>query len=128
VFYIVSELNSKVLDIRGGSSSPGTQVIMWPRKHDRSPNQLWYNDEQGCIRSSLNDYALEARSQGDGAVMQPFRNDPRQQWMFQGNRIVNRYNQNEVLDIERADSKDGARIISWGTNNGRNQQWRMEYA
>jgi len=60
--------------------------------------------------------------------MQPFRGDPRQQWMFQGNRIINRYNQNEVLDIERKDSKDGARVIAWGQNNGRNQQWRMEYA
>jgi len=101
---------------------------MWPRKNDRSPNQLWYNDEQGCLRSMLNDYALESRHKGDGAVMQPFRGDPRQQWMFQGNRIVNRYNQNEVLDIERADSNDGARVIAWGPNNGRNQQWRMEYA
>jgi len=124
----VSELNGKVLDINGGSSSPGTKVIMWPRKNDRSPNQLWYNDEQGCLRSMLNDYALESRNKGDGAVMQPFRGDPRQQWMFQGNRIVNRYSQNEVLDIERNDSKDGARVIAWGPNNGRNQQWRMEYA
>lgn len=123
----MSELNGKVLDIRGGNSGPGADLIMWPRKHDRSPNQLWWIDEQGCIRSMLNEFAPESRGQGQSAVMQPFRNDPRQQWMFQGNRIVNKYNPQEVLDIERADQNDGARVIVWGPNNGRNQQWRMEY-
>jgi len=123
----VSELNGKVLDVRGGNSGPGAQLIMYYRKHDRSPNQLWWLDEQGCIRSMMNDYAPESRVHGDGAHMQPFRGDARQLWMFQGNRITNKYNPNEVLDIERAEQRDEARVIAWNYNGGANQHWRMDY-
>jgi len=56
-------MHNKALDIRGGSSSPGAQVIMWPKKHGGNcMNQLWYFDEQGIIRSALNDFALTAQS------------------------------------------------------------------
>jgi len=63
-FYIVSEMHQKVLDIEGGSSSPGARVIVWPKKvsGDRQ-NQLWYFDENGIIRSALNDFALTAEGE-----------------------------------------------------------------
>ena len=63
-FYIVSDMHHKVLDIEGGSSTPGARVIVWPKKGggDRQ-NQLWYFDENGIIRSALNDFALTAEGQ-----------------------------------------------------------------
>jgi len=56
-------MHNKVLDISGGSSAPGAKVIVWPKKDggDRR-NQLWYFDENGIIRSALNDFAFTAES------------------------------------------------------------------
>jgi len=61
-FYIASDMHTKVLDIAGGSSLPEAKVIVWPKKAgiDRR-NQLWYFDENGIIRSALNDFALTAK-------------------------------------------------------------------
>ena len=59
-FYIVSDMHRKVLDVEGGSSNAGTRVIVWPKKG--GSNQLWYFDENGIIRSALNDFALSANS------------------------------------------------------------------
>jgi len=55
-------MHTKVLDIAGGSSLPEAKVIVWPKKAgiDRR-NQLWYFDENGIIRSALNDFALTAK-------------------------------------------------------------------
>jgi len=124
---IVSELNGKVLDIKGGSNASGAEVIMWPRKHDRSPNQLWYIDESGCIRSTLNDFAPEAKGQGQRVQMKPYSGKPHQQWRIEGNRIVNRINPNDCLDIERAESRDGVNVIQWNYKGSSNQHWRIEY-
>jgi hypothetical protein len=59
-FRIVSEMNCKVLDIRGGNPCSGTDVIMYPKKAGHHKNQLWYFDSQGIIRSALNDMALDS--------------------------------------------------------------------
>ena len=60
-FAIVSEMNGKVLDIKGGKATAGSEVIMWIHKSDNSPNQQWYIDHEGFIRSCLNDFALECK-------------------------------------------------------------------
>ena len=62
-FYIVSDMNGKVLDIHSGSSKPGAKVIVWPKKLGcDNINQLWYFDGNGIILSAMNHYALTARS------------------------------------------------------------------
>jgi len=127
-FQIVSEMNGKALDVKGGQGNPGAQVIMWSRKNDRSANQLWYNDQSGCIRSTLNDYALECSSKGARFTMQPFNGTDRQQWTWSGNRIINRINPNECMDIERAEDKDEATLVSWDYKGSNNQHWKMQFA
>jgi len=126
-FMIVSEMNGLVLDIRGASNMRGTEVIMWHRKFDRSPNPLWFVDEMGCIRSMLHDFAPECRGQGDRLRMEPYRGDPRQQWRIEGNRIINRVYPMECLDIERAEMREEAAVISWPYKGSINQHWRIEY-
>jgi len=62
-FHIASDMHNKVMDISGGSSSPGAHVIAWPKKADGSArNQLWYFDGNGIILSALNDFALTSKS------------------------------------------------------------------
>jgi hypothetical protein len=124
-FHIVSEMNCKVLDIKGDNATSGAQVIMFPKKGSKCPNQLWYFDEQGVIRSALNNFALEARTDGAKATMMPFTGDPHQRWMLCGNKIMK--NQIECLDIRGGSNKDGADVISWRYQGSANQHWRLEY-
>jgi len=120
-------MNGKVLDVMGGNSAPGAQLCVWFRKMEYAPNQLWYLDDMGCLRSMLNEYSIECRSQGDQAHLQPFRGDPRQQWLIQGNRVVNRMFPGECLDIARKEMRDGAQVIAWAYKGSINQHWRIEY-
>lgn len=55
----MSELNDKVLDIKGANSDSGTKVIVWGRHGDAQKNQLWYLGHEGCIRSALNHMVFE---------------------------------------------------------------------
>ena len=50
----MSRMNRKVVDIEGANPSENTKVIMYD-PHGTERNQLWYFDEQGIIRSALND-------------------------------------------------------------------------
>jgi hypothetical protein len=124
-FFIVSDMHGKVLDIEGGSSAQGAKLIVWPRKHDGSRNQLWYCDYQGVIRSALNDFALTAKHAGDRVHMTSFSNGSHQQWRLAGNRIMKN---NECLDIAGENRNDGAEVISYGYKGSANQHWHIEYA
>jgi hypothetical protein len=123
-FFIVSELHGKVLDIEGANRAPGAHVIVWPRKHD-CHNQLWYLDGQNVIRSSLNDFALDAQTDGQHVRMAPFTGKSSQRWMISGNRIVRDHK--NCLDIEGGNFGDGAKIIQWNYKGSSNQHWRIEY-
>jgi hypothetical protein len=125
-FYIRSEMHGKVLDIEGGNSGPGAKVIIWPRKPHRENNQLWYIGQDGCIHSMLNHFMLDA-SHGS-LMMQQQNGNPKQMWQFQGNRIMNRSNPNEVVDIAQNNQSDGAEVCCWSYNGGSNQHWAMDWA
>jgi len=59
-FQLASDMHGKVLDVRGANKDPGANVIVYSKNSPPSKNQLWYSDHQGFIRSSLNDFALDA--------------------------------------------------------------------
>ena len=58
-FYVVSKWNNKVLDVRGDEASAGAGLIVYDRKPVVSANQVWYEDEQGLLRSKLNGYVID---------------------------------------------------------------------
>jgi len=127
-FKIVSELNGKVLDIKRGDTNPGADVIMYQEKHGRdAKNQLWYTDDKGIIRSILNDFALEGKGKGDKIEMEPFNGSPKQMWIFDGNKIINRVNRGECLDIKSNDKSDGATVVVWDYKGKSNQHWKQDF-
>ena len=63
LFYIVSELSGKVVDIERASEDEGAKVVMWEKGHEKQPNQLWYLDSLGNIRSSLNNMVFHSKSE-----------------------------------------------------------------
>ena len=58
-FYVVSKWNNKVLDVQGDEASAGAGLIVYDRKPVVSANQVWYEDEQGLLRSKLNGYVID---------------------------------------------------------------------
>lgn len=120
-FYIVAEWNGEVLDISHDDPRPGAAVITWRRKMERCPNQLWHCDPTGVIRSAMNDFALEARA-FETFRMMPYTGQPDQQWVFAGNRIVNRARPAECLT-----DREGERPCHAKQYKGKSRQhWRVE--
>jgi len=109
--------------VKKANASPGSDVITYKRKQDRATNQLWWCDQTGFIRSAMNDYALEATGVGQNIRTMPYCGRPDQQWVFSGNKIINKVRPTECLS-----DKDMQRPIEVKAYQGKpKQHWRMEY-
>jgi len=124
-FFIVSEMNGRVLDIRGANKSAGTEIIVYDKHAQNKPNQLWTIGYDGCIRSVLNDMTFMSPKEGGELKTRQADNDPRSQWSFEGQKVVNRAG--EVLDIKGQNKENGAEVTSYKYNGGSNQHWRREF-
>lgn len=124
-FYIVSEMNGKVLDVSGGKKDEGTKVVMWDKHTPASQNQLWYLDQYGYIRSQLTDMTFTNSKAGEYLRMHTASGDPRNQWSFHGHKVGNRAG--ECLDIHKEDKDNGAEVCSFEYKDTKNQHWVQEY-
>jgi len=124
-FFIASEMNGKVLDIKGDKTAPGAEVLTYHKKSPPAKNQLWYTDPQGHIRSALNDLVFHNNTKGHGLKTENYTGDPRSQWRMDGNRILN--GAGECLDIRGASNSDGAEVCAYEYKNQKNQHWTLEY-
>jgi len=122
-FSIASEMNKKVLDIRGDNASPGAELLMYDLKSPPAKNQLWYQDQQGFILSVLNDMTFDAPEPGQPLKMQPVTGQPGSSWRFDGEKIVN--DQGLCLDIRGASSRDDAEVCAYEYKNEKNQHWHQ---
>nr|UCK81496.1 ricin lectin domain-containing protein 5 [Arenicola marina] len=123
-FYIRSHLNGKVLDVKGGSTAPGTPVIMWQRKPGAANNQLWYLGDQNVIFSTLNGMAL--KNNGTYMCLTPYDPQGNQRWALVGERIINLAHPHRCLDISGANSGDGAKVIAYDYKGSSNQHWATD--
>jgi len=123
-FYIVSKMHGKVVDIIKANKDAGAKICMYDKNSPPAKNQLWYTDPQGCIRSALNDMQFSSAKSGESLHMQQ-NSDPRSQWSFQGEKLVNRAG--EVLDIKGASDDKGAELCGYEYKNQKNQHWSQEY-
>lgn len=130
-FFVKSGLNGKVLDIEGGNGNPGAKVIMYQQNGRDAENQLWFEDCFGNIRSKLNPkLVLDGRSGTLHTTKWDDDDEPtenRTHWCIQGNKIVNRHNHDEVLDIKGRNADDGAELCVWNYHGDKNQEWHFEY-
>jgi len=124
-FYMVAELNGKVIDVEAGKAEAGARLLMWDKHSPPKKNQLWYTDSHGYIRSCLNDMAFTNTASTQVLKTQMPSGDPRSQWMFQGNKVINRAS--ECLDISRGHKDNGAEVISFQFKDSPNQHFRQEF-
>jgi len=124
-FYIVSEMNGRVLDIKGGNKSAGTHLLVYDKDPGKAANQLWHLDSQGNIRSDMNEMTFAADKDGHVLKTKFADNSIESQWKFHGNQIVNGAGKN--LDIIKGDKSNGAEVTAYHYNGAVNQHWRQEF-
>jgi len=108
---------------------PGTHVVIDKRHPGMEYSQIWYLDPEGVIRSKLTDFALEAKKRDDRVRLVPFVAAPNQQWILEGNRIVNKLVRTDCLGLRKhLILKDDADVIMSAYEGKPFQHWRMEPA
>jgi len=123
-FFITSNMHGKVVDIARGNKAGGTKICIWDKHLPPAKNQLWYTDAQGFIKSSLNDMQFTSSKSGEPLQMTPT-SDPRSQWAFQGQKVMNLAG--ECLDIRGGDDDKGTDLCGYEYKNKKNQHWTQEF-
>jgi len=128
-FYIVSEANQSVLDVRKENPKPGASVGLYKRKKQVTPNQLWYVGTDGFLRSKLNDLAISISGGDKELVTATYTGDPRQQWLIDGKKIVNKMFCTECLTIKKGlvRVKDDADVVASEYQGSPLQHWKIDY-
>ena len=131
----------KVLDVKGGSNSNGTNVQVYERNNSTAqkfifePTELvktaTYVFHSGANYGQVVD--LNNASTQDGATVTTWtsNNGGNQKWNLSGNgdgtyRISNAAN-GKVLDVSGGTVSDGTRVAQYSWHNGLNQKWYVAY-
>ena len=61
-FYIVSELNEKVVSVLNEDRQADAKVIV-EEKREGADCQLWYEGKLGHVRSKMNNFVMETKSE-----------------------------------------------------------------
>ncbi|MGW1073020.1 RICIN domain-containing protein [Streptomyces sp. NPDC002537] len=120
-FLIVSSMNNRCLDIRGGNQGNGASVAMWDC--EGSGKQRWSFSGSSLV-SDLNGRCLDvADGNGDnGAAINMWDCNGYQTWYFNGNELRHG---GKCLDISGANRWNGAAVQMWDCNGSAQQQWRV---
>lgn len=135
-FYIESIMNGYVLDIRGGSTQPGSHIIAYPKNKPQSNNQLWTFTKEGFIISKLNGNVIDIEgacsAPGTQLISHPQKagGTANQQWRLSLDGFIYSTLNNYVMDIKGASESAGTDVISYpekrsGTTN---QRWKIVQA
>jgi endoglucanase len=135
-YYRITNRNSgQALDVNGGATTNGAQVIQWP--WNGGNNQQWQVIDNGggyyrlLNRNSGQALDVNGGSTANGAnvIQWPWNGGTNQQWQIIDNgggyyRIINR-NSGQALDVNGGSTSNGANVIQWPWNGGNNQQWQL---
>ena len=131
----------KVLDVKGGSNSNGTNVQVYERNNSTAQKFIFeptdlvktatYVFHSGANYGQVVD--LNNASTQDGATVTTWtsNNGGNQKWNLSGNgdgtyRISNAAN-GKVLDVSGGTVSDGTRVAQYSWHNGLNQKWYVAY-
>lgn len=121
--YIKNVATGKALDVADCNSSAGANVVMWD--FNGGDNQTWYEDNNGAIRSKLNDFAIDVS--GGSAQLYPFNGSGSQMWCKSGQAILNRFDAGQCIDVKDNSDDNGAELCQWGYKGSDNQHFDFEY-
>jgi O-glycosyl hydrolase len=133
-YEIVNNNSGQLLDVSGGSTTAGANVIQWTS--NGGTNQQWSlvpvnGYEQLVNRNSgqLLDVSNASTTAGANVIQWTNNGGANQQWSLVAvgggvYEIVNRHSR-MVLDVSGGSTTAGASVIQWTNNGGTNQQWSL---
>ncbi|KAI8978950.1 ricin B lectin domain-containing protein [Pilobolus umbonatus] len=136
LYYIKSQFNGLVLDIEGGSTEDGAQLIVWHQKHSGCNNQLW-RIEDGYIINAKSAKVLDisggTMDSGNDIIQYSQKltqQAANQRWQIDDEGyIACSVRSDLVLDIAGRNDEPGAKVILYERRWGEvasNQKWILE--
>ena len=134
-YKILNRNSSKTLDVSGGSTSNGGNIIQWD--YSGGANQQWAITSTGdgyfSVMNKNSGKALDVNQgsvvAGTGIIQWDYSGNSNQQWRIYdiGFGYYKLYNKNsmQALDVNGGSADNGAPIIQWYWNCGGNQQWQV---
>ena len=133
-YTLTNQASSLVLDDPGYSTISGQGIIQWDT--NGGPNQRWHfafqNNGAYTIKNVVSGLYLTdpdgASSQGVKLQQQTSTGDASQLWVLTAsgsNFVIHNKAGNLVIDDPASSTAQGAGIILWGQNGGRNQSWSI---
>ncbi|MEZ4542238.1 MAG: RICIN domain-containing protein, partial [Chloroflexota bacterium] len=126
------------LDVTGGSTAGGAQIIQWP--YHGGDNQLFHLEplDDGSYRlvavhsGKVLDVTAASTENGAKVIQWDWHGGPNQRFEIQatggGYYRVTAKHSGLVLDVSGASRDGGAHIIQWPSHGGANQQWKLARA
>ena len=135
-FYKILNRNSnKALDVNGGSTSNGGNIIQWD--YSGGANQQWGITSTGdgyfSVVNKNSNKSLDVNgasvAAGTNIIQWDYSGGANQQWRIYdiGFGCYKLYNKNsmQALDVNGGSLNNGTQVIQWYWNAGSNQQWKI---
>lgn len=133
-YTLKSQQTGFVADVSGGSTAPGSPLVIWPQNSPVTPSQLWTPTPEGILTNWATGYVLSVKddstAQGAGAVIAP-QTTPltsNQQWsIIPDARLIKNKQTLFLLDVRGGGTTQGTPIIVWPQNSpvSSNQLWTL---
>lgn len=134
--YIIQNVKSgKVLDVKGGSTADGANIIQWTQ-HGRENQQFKIEQISNgafIITNVKSGKALDVKggSTADGANIIQWTRHGRENQQFrfrktsEGNYLIKNVKSDKLLDVKGGSMDDGANVLQWTQHGRENQQFRL---
>ena len=132
-YRIVNRHSGLVMDVSGGGTNPGAQVIQWSNHF--GINQQWYLQPDGSTFQIVNRHSglvMDVAGSATNAVANVIQNtnshNASQQWYLDPEGaydVLQNINSNMVADVSGGSTSAGAHVIQNFYTNGTNQQWTL---
>ncbi len=132
-YQIVNRNSGLVMDVSGGSTNAGAQVIQWT--NHSGANQQWALVPDGSnyqIKNRNSGLVLDvfggSTNAGANVIQWTNHSGANQQWALVpdgGYDVIVNVNSFLVADVSGGSTNAGAHVIQWTFHNGLNQQWEL---
>ncbi len=142
-YFIQSQLNGYVVDVKGADGNNGATLQMIPMKDvSDADNQLWYFSDAGSgyyyIQSKMNDLVMDVKggkpNPGTPIISHIRNNGPNQRWKLRQDGSVvfieSALGNSLVMDIKGASTDKGAivQVSTYHAIGNDNQEWKLVLA
>lgn len=133
-YKLINRSSGKALDVTGGSTANGGDVIQWTSNNGNNQKWVITNMNNGYKLINVNsgkalDVYNSSTADGGDVIQWTDNGQNNQRWNITdlGNGYYNLVNVNsgKLLDVDNSSTADGANVLQWSNNGGYNQQWQL---